>query len=96
MLLTCKAFLFYNNHNQNKEFKMKCNVGKTDKSLRAIAGIAIIIVGVIFNSWFGLIGIVLLATALFRFCPAYLPFSIDTSKNDESGSCGGGGCGCGK
>ena len=38
---------------------MKCNVGKTDKSLRAIAGIAIIIVGVIFNSWFGLIGIVL-------------------------------------
>ncbi|ATB70921.1 hypothetical protein SJPD1_2833 [Sulfurospirillum diekertiae] len=75
---------------------MKCNVGKTDKMIRAIAGIAVIIVGVIYNSWFGLIGVVLLGTALIRFCPAYLPFSIDTSKGDEGGSCGGGGCGCGK
>lgn len=96
MLLTNKAFLFYNNQNQNKEFAMKCNVGKTDRMLRAIAGVAVIILGVIFNSWFGLIGVVLLATSLFRFCPAYLPFSIDTSKNDESGSCGSGGCGCGR
>ncbi|KFL34266.1 MULTISPECIES: DUF2892 domain-containing protein [unclassified Sulfurospirillum] len=75
---------------------MKCNVGKTDRMLRAIVGVAVIILGVIFNSWFGLIGIVLLATALFRFCPAYLPFSLDTSKNDDSSSCGGGGCGCGR
>jgi len=75
---------------------MKCNVGKTDKMIRAIAGIAIIIVGVIYSSWFGLIGVVLLGTALIRFCPAYLPFSIDTSKNDDSSSCGSGGCGCGR
>lgn len=75
---------------------MKCNIGKTDQMLRAIVGVAVIILGVIFNSWFGLIGIVLLATALFRFCPAYLPFSIDTSKNDDGTSCGSGGCGCGK
>jgi len=75
---------------------MKCNVGKTDRSLRAIAGIAVVIVGVIFNSWFGIIGIVLLATSLFRFCPAYLPFSINTAKDDDASSCGGGGCGCGR
>ena len=49
MLLTNKAFLFYNNQNQNKEFAMKCNVGKTDRMLRAIAGVAVIILGVIFN-----------------------------------------------
>jgi vacuolar-type H+-ATPase subunit I/STV1 len=96
MLLTNKAFLFYNNQNQNKEFTMKCNIGKTDKMIRSIAGVAIIIVGVIYSSWFGLIGVVLLGTALVRFCPVYLPFSIDTSKGDEGGSCGGGGCGCGK
>ena len=52
MLLTNKAFLFYNNQNQNKEFTMKCNVGKTDRMLRAIAGVAVIILGVIFNRWF--------------------------------------------
>ena len=57
MLLTNKVFLFYNNQNQNKEFTMKCNVGKTDRMLRAIAGVAVIILGVIFNSWFGIIGL---------------------------------------
>ena len=74
---------------------MKCNVGKTDKLLRMIVGIVIAILGVIYNSWFGLIGVIILATAIIRFCPAYLPFNIDTSKND-SNSCGSGGCGCGK
>jgi len=74
---------------------MKCNVGKTDKMIRSIAGLAIIIVGVIYSSWFGLIGVVLLGTALVRFCPAYIPFKIDTAKGDDStGSCGSGGCGC--
>ncbi|AFL69790.1 YgaP family membrane protein [Sulfurospirillum barnesii] len=75
---------------------MKCNVGKTDKMLRMIAGILIAILSVIYNSWFGLIGVVVLATAIIRFCPAYLPFGIDTSKNDDESSCGSGGCGCGR
>jgi vacuolar-type H+-ATPase subunit I/STV1 len=72
---------------------MKCNVGKTDKSIRTIAGVAIIIAGIVYGSWFGAIGVVLLGTALIGWCPAYIPFKIDTSKND---SCGSGGCGCGK
>ncbi len=75
---------------------MKCNVGKTDKTIRAILGLFILIVGVIYNSWFGIIGLVLLLTSLIRFCPAYLPFKIDTSKNDPKNGCGSGGCGCGK
>ncbi|NCD13102.1 MAG: DUF2892 domain-containing protein [Epsilonproteobacteria bacterium] len=75
---------------------MKCNVGKTDKMIRMIAGILIALIGVIYNSWFGLIGVILLATAIIRFCPAYLPFNIDTSKNDDSKGCGSGGCGCGR
>ena len=75
---------------------MKCNVGKTDKMLRAIAGLLILILGVIYNSWFGAIGVVLLATALIRFCPAYLLFKLDTSKNDNKDGCGSGGCGCGR
>ncbi len=74
---------------------MKCNVGKTDKAIRFIAGIAIILAGVAYQSWFGIIGVIVLGTALFRFCPAYIPFKIDTSKNDSAGGCGSGGCGCG-
>jgi len=75
---------------------MKCNVGKVDRAIRFIAGIAIILAGVAYQSWFGVIGVIVLGTALIRFCPAYVPFKIDTSKNDASNGCGGGSCGCGR
>lgn len=55
---------------------MKCNVGKKDRIIRMGAGLAIILAGILFNSWLGLIGVVLLLTGLFRFCPAYLPFGL--------------------
>jgi len=74
---------------------MKCNVGKTDRAVRFIVGIAIILAGVAYQSWFGIIGVIVLGSAIIRFCPAYLPFKIDTSKNDDSSNCGGG-CGCGR
>jgi len=75
---------------------MKCNVGKTDRAIRFIVGIAIIVAGVAYQSWFGIIGVIVLGTALFRFCLVYVPFKIDTSKNDTAGGCGSGGCGCGR
>lgn len=59
---------------------MKCNVGTTDRLLRLVAGLGIAIAGVIFESYWGLIGVVLLATAIFKFCPLYLPFKINTDK----------------
>ena len=74
---------------------MKCNVGKTDRAVRFIVGIAIILAGVAYQSWFGIIGVIVLGSAIIRFCPAYLSFKIHTSKNDDSSSCGGG-CGCGR
>ncbi len=57
---------------------MKCNVGRTDRIVRIISGLVIAILGVVFNSWWGLIGIVPLVTGLFAFCPSYLPFRINT------------------
>ncbi len=59
---------------------MKCNVGTVDRLLRIIVGLVIAILGVVFDSWLGLIGIVPIATGLFRFCPLYLPFKISTDK----------------
>lgn len=62
---------------------MKQNVGSIDRLLRIILGLIIAIVGVVYDSWWGLIGIVPLATGLFQFCPLYFPLKISTIKKEE-------------
>ena len=59
---------------------MQCNVGKTDRILRVVAGVAIIGAGVVMHNWLGAIGIVPIATGLLRFCPAYPLLGINTDK----------------
>ena len=63
---------------------MTCNVGGADRAFRFIAGIAIIGAGLWFQSWWGLIGLVFLTTATFKWCPAYLPLGMSTAPKDES------------
>ncbi|MFV0267262.1 MAG: DUF2892 domain-containing protein [Draconibacterium sp.] len=62
---------------------MKSNVGTTDRLIRVIAGLILAIAGIIFDSWWGLIGIIPLATGLFKFCPLYLPFKLSTTEKDS-------------
>jgi hypothetical protein len=60
---------------------MKSNVGTIDRVLRIALGLALIgatLAGLI-GAW-GWIGVVPLATGVFRFCPAYLPFGFSTCK----------------
>lgn len=57
---------------------MKTNIGSLDRTLRFIAGLTILGAGYYFKTWLGLIGIVPLLTATFRFCPAYVPFGLST------------------
>jgi hypothetical protein len=59
---------------------MKGNVGGVDATVRFIIGAAIIVVGLYYDSWWGLLGLIPLATASFRFCGLYLPFGINTCK----------------
>lgn len=59
---------------------MKTNVGNADRALRLVAGVVIIGLGIYFNSWWGLVGIVPLFTGTTRWCPAYLPFGISTLR----------------
>ncbi len=59
---------------------MKCNVGKTDRVLRFVAGTLIIGAGVYFQNWWGAVGTVPILTAAVRWCPAYLPFGLSTAK----------------
>lgn len=62
---------------------MNHNVGSVDRLLRIILGLLIAILGVVFDSWWGLIGLVPLATGLFSFCPVYCPLKISTVKKEE-------------
>ncbi|MDA8124693.1 MAG: DUF2892 domain-containing protein, partial [Deltaproteobacteria bacterium] len=62
---------------------MQCNVGRTDRMIRVIIGLGIIWAGFYHESWWGWIGIVPLATAALRHCPAYTPFKFSTCKKDD-------------
>ncbi len=62
---------------------MKCNVGKADRLLRIIIGLVILVLGYIYSSWWGLVGLIPLLTGLFRCCPTYLPFKINTDKSEK-------------
>ena len=59
---------------------MTKNVGSIDKVIRIILGAIIIALGIINQSWWGLLGIVPIATSFMGVCPAYLPFNINTCK----------------
>ncbi|MBP1763272.1 MAG: hypothetical protein H6Q65_330 [Firmicutes bacterium] len=62
---------------------MKRNVGGVDRVFRFVIGVVIILAGLYYKSWWGLIGILPLATAALRWCPAYLPFGFTTYDRDK-------------
>jgi hypothetical protein len=56
-------------------------VGTLDRGLRIVVGVVLIalsLFGVI--GWWGWLGVLPLATGLFRFCPAYPLLGINTCK----------------
>ena len=59
---------------------MKKNVGAIDMIVRIVLGVVILLLGFYFNTWWGLIGIIPISTALLGWCPAYLPFKFSTYK----------------
>ena len=62
---------------------MKTNIGSIDRIIRFVIGFALLSGGLVLHSWWGLVGLMPILTAVVRFCPAYLPFGINT-----------GGCSC--
>jgi len=59
---------------------MKCNIGKTDRIIRALIGLIVIAVGVYLKSWWGAIGLVALFTASIGWYGLYTLFGISTCK----------------
>jgi hypothetical protein len=58
---------------------MEPNVGQTDRIIRIVAGLALL--SLIFigpQTWWGLVGLVPLATAFINFCPAYRLLGVNT------------------
>jgi Protein of unknown function (DUF2892) len=58
---------------------MKTNVGGIDRILRIAVGALLIVLAAlhVVGAW-GYIGVLLVLSGLFRFCPAYLPFGMST------------------
>ena len=61
---------------------MKKNIGKLDRVLRVILGIALLGMFTLSGDikWLGLVGVVLLATAAVNFCPIYYTLKISSAK----------------
>ena len=60
---------------------MKANVGGADKILRIVVGLGLLSLILILEGnarWWGLVGLVPLATGLFNFCPLYALLGLNT------------------
>jgi hypothetical protein len=64
---------------------MKANVGLTDKIIRIVIGLAILFyVGYVLKSWWALIGLIPIITALISYCGLYSVLGISTCKTKDS------------
>jgi hypothetical protein len=62
---------------------MKANVGTVDRVIRIVAGLVLLSLIFILEGnarWWGLVGLLLLATGLIGWCALYVPFGVDTRR----------------
>ncbi len=63
---------------------MNKNVGRCDRGIRVIIGLAILGLGYYFECWLGLLGFIPILTAAFNWCPLYLPFGLNTCRSKKN------------
>jgi len=66
-----------------EEFAMAKNIGGIDRIIRAVVGLGLIYwamtpTGPMLEG--GIVGFIILLTAIFGWCPLYMPFGFKTSK----------------
>ncbi|MFD0713498.1 DUF2892 domain-containing protein [Paenibacillus sp. GCM10027626] len=59
---------------------MKCNVGKTERVIRISIGAIIVLVGLYYRSWWGLVGLAPIITGATRYCPLNTLLGINNCK----------------
>jgi hypothetical protein len=71
-------------HNVNNA--MKHNIGTIDRTLRIALGLALVAASLLgyIGPW-GWIGLLPIATGIFRVCPAYWPFGLSTCTTRAGG-----------
>lgn len=57
---------------------MQTNIGNTDRLIRLIIGGIIIVAGIYFKTWWGLVGVLPILTGTVRYCPLYVPLKLNT------------------
>lgn len=57
---------------------MKANMGTADRTIRIIVGLAIGVLGIVFHSWWGLVGLLPIATGTIGYCGLYSLLGINT------------------
>jgi hypothetical protein len=57
---------------------MSCNVGSIDRIIRILAGLALIAWALMGGPVWAWIGVIPLATGVFKFCPAYSLIGMNT------------------
>lgn len=62
---------------------MNPNVGGIDKLIRVLLSMVILGAGFYIPSWWGLIGLIPLLTAIMGFCPLYAIFGLSTCRPDN-------------
>ena len=63
---------------------MHHNVGGMDQILRIVLGVVICTIGVIYNNWCGLVGLIPLVTGTMSWCPIYNLVGLSSLKISKS------------
>ena len=66
-----------------KYLDMKKNVGTTDKVIRIVIGVGIAAAGIYYQSWWGLLAILPIASAIAGCCTLYNLVDISTCKTEK-------------
>lgn len=62
---------------------MNTNINKTDTIIRLILAVIFIAFGIMYQSWWGLVGVIPLMTAVIGVCPIYGMLGISTNGNSR-------------
>ena len=63
---------------------MHHNDGGIDQILRIVLGVVICTIGVIYNNWWGLVGLIPLVTGTMSWCPLYNLVGLSSLKISKS------------
>ncbi|MFP4316086.1 MAG: DUF2892 domain-containing protein [Desulfovibrionales bacterium] len=59
-------------------------MGKSERIIRTALGLIILVIGLYYESWWGLIGLIPLVTAVIGWCPISAALGLSTCKDKES------------